>query len=343
MSTEMSQFEIQHEVALRSEHETVVNEFSKPALARRTASIYADFGRQFDKWREYNSYPLTIPVDPRIVIAWLTDLAAEGKSPGTIGIALAAVKYAHAQLGIVFEGGSAVANAMRHIRRRNVRVQDQAAPLTRSLLFEILRQPVVTMRDMRDMALLSMAYVFALRRDELATMDYGVLANGKSVLAITDETLAVTFHWSKTAQEGGEQVVIPRDANPRASAAILRWVREGRIEHGTPLMRGLTPRGQRVTETPITGDLVGRVIRQRVHEHYLMMGDSIEDATKKAEKFSGHSGRVGFVVSATEAGVPPENIAKITRHRPGSAMVRRYGSAADQVKTSPHKEAGVGL
>lgn len=343
MSTDLVKFDLQHDIALRSEHEDVVNAYSKPALTRRTADIYASFARQFDDWRRCNSYPSTIPVEPRIVIAWLADLAAAGRSPGTIGIALAAIKYAHTQLGLEFDGGAAVANAMRHIRRQNAKPQDQAAPLRQSLLVEILRQPVASMRDVRDMALLSMAYVFALRRDELATMDFGRLAAGKSVLDITEDALAVTFHWSKTAQEGGEQVVVPREANPRASGAILRWVREARIEPGTPLMRGLTPRGAHVTASPITGDLVGRVIRQRVHEHFLMIGDSIEDATKKSAGYSGHSGRVGFVVSATEAGVSPENIAKVTRHRPGSAMVRRYGAAADQMRTSPHKTEGVGV
>lgn len=343
MSNEITPVHTQQGVILRSEHDEVVNEFSKPALARRTREIYTSFGRQFDDWRKCNSYPTTIPVDPRVAIAWLTDLAKAGRPPGTIGIALAAIKYAHTQLGLEFDGGAAVANAMRHIRRGNTARQDQAAPLTHKLLSEILQRPVVNLLDVRDSCLLALAYVFALRRDELATIDHMQLGSGKSALIIEESAMTLTFHVSKTAQEGGEFVAVPTDANPRASGAIMRWVREAAITPGTPLMRQIAPHGRRITDKPITGDLVGRIIRSRVRDHYLMLGYSIEDAVKKSEPFSGHSGRVGFVVSAIEAGVSPEDIGKVTRHRPGSAMVRRYGAQSDQIRTSPHRIEGVGV
>jgi hypothetical protein len=343
MSNAITTVHTQQGVILRSEHDEIVNEFSKPALARRTQDIYTSFGLKFDNWRKCNSYPTTIPVDPRVAIAWLTDLAKDGLAPGTIGIALAAIKYAHTQLGLEFDGGAAVANAMRHIRRGNTEPQDQAAPLTHKLLSEILRRPTRNLLDVRDNALLSLAYVFALRRDELATMDYMQLGGGKSTLVVEGNAMTLIFHVSKTAQEGGEFVAVPTDANPRASGAILRWVREAGIEPGTSLLRRVAPHARRVTDGPIRGDLVGRVIRSRVREHYLSLGFSKEEAIKKAEPFSGHSGRVGFVVSATEAGVSPEDIGKVTRHRPGSAMVRRYGAKSDQIRTSPHKTEGVGL
>lgn len=344
MSSEVVAVSLQHDVILRPEHETIVNEYSKPALACRTREIYGDFARQFDAWRVCNSYPVTFPVEARVVIAWLTDLAVtEKRATGTIGIALAAIKYLHAQRGVPFDGGPAVANAMRHIRRGYRKPQDQAAPLTHDMLADILKFPISTPLDVRDNCLLSLAYIFALRRDELATMDYMQLGPGKSVLEIKPEVLSVTFHRSKTAQEGGEVVVVPRDANPWATGAILRWVREGDIKPGTPLMRQVRPRGHTVTDRPITGDLVGRVIRLRAHQFFLARGESEEAALAHAALFSGHSGRVGFVVSATNAGVHPEHIGLVTRHQPGSAMIRRYGAQAQQERNSPHRTKGVGV
>lgn len=344
MSNEITPVHTQQGVILRSEHDEIVNEFSKPALAGRTRDIYASFFEKFDKWRTCNSYPLTFPAEPRVVIAWLTDLATIDESAtGTIGIALAAIKYVHAQRGMVFDGGPAVANAMRHIRRGYSKPQDQAAALTHDMLADILKFPISTPLDVRDNCLLSLAYIFALRRDELATMDYMQLGPGKSILEIKPEVLSVTFRRSKTAQEGGEVVVVPREANPWATGAILRWVREGHIKPGTPLMRRVRPRGHKVTDQPITGDLVGRVIRRRAHQFFLARGDGEEKALERAALFSGHSGRVGFVVSATNAGVHPEHIGLVTRHQPGSAMIRRYGAQAEQERNAPHRTKGVGV
>jgi hypothetical protein len=342
MSTELTQLDMQHEVILHPGHEDIVNAFSKPALARRTAETYAGFARRFDEWRIRNSYPLTFPVEPRVVIAWLADLALAQKAPST-SVALAAIKYLHAQKGSIFDGGPAVANALRHIRRGSTNVPDQAEPLRQKLLVEILRRPIATPLDVRDNCLLSLGYIFALRREELASMDYMQLGAGRSVLDVGPEALTVTFVKSKTSQEGVETVAVPRDSNPRAAGAIMRWLREAGIEPGTPVLRQVRPRGHAVTDRSITGDLVSRVIRHRVAEHYLSLGNSEKDAAAKAALYSGHSARVGFVVSATEAGLNPERIGRVTRHRPGSAMVRRYSAKAEQIKHAPHNAEGVGL
>jgi hypothetical protein len=47
-----------------------------------------------------------------------------------------------------------------------------------------------------------------------------------------------------------------------------------------------------------------------------------------AERYSGHSGRVGFVVAAKEAGAADSDIASTTRHR-SLQMIKRYGEAAE--------------
>ena len=61
-----------------------------------------------------------------------------------------------------------------------------------------------------------------------------------------------------------------------------------------------------------------------------------------ADRFSGHSGRVGFVVAAKEAGAADSDIAATTRHK-SLHMIKRYGETADQRLRVPHRLCGVGL
>jgi len=65
-------------------------------------------------------------------------------------------------------------------------------------------------------------------------------------------------------------------------------------------------------------------------------------AERLASGFSGHSGRVGFVVAAKEAGAADTHIAATTRHK-SLQMIKRYGEAAEQRKCAPHQLKGVGL
>ena len=67
-----------------------------------------------------------------------------------------------------------------------------------------------------------------------------------------------------------------------------------------------------------------------------------DTAVLQANLYSGHSGRVGLYVSASEAGVAPQTLAALARHV-SLAMVRRYADRADMLKCAPHRAAGVGV
>ena len=79
-----------------------------------------------------------------------------------------------------------------------------------------------------------------------------------------------------------------------------------------------------------------------MHRHYRALGLADDAAHQLAAKFSGHSGRVGFIVSAREAGAADLSIAQATRHR-GTKMIVRYGEQASQLSTSPHRLKTVGV
>jgi hypothetical protein len=69
--------------------------------------------------------------------------------------------------------------------------------------------------------------------------------------------------------------------------------------------------------------------------YYLAAGTDQATAARLAARYSGHSGRVGFVVASKEAGANDSDVAATTRHR-SLEMIRRYGAAADQRQRATH-------
>jgi hypothetical protein len=79
-----------------------------------------------------------------------------------------------------------------------------------------------------------------------------------------------------------------------------------------------------------------------LRRYYVSTGTDDDVAKRLASRFSGHSGRVGFVVAAKEAGAADTDIAATTRHK-SLQMIKRYGETADQRRRAPHHLRGVGL
>jgi hypothetical protein len=92
----------------------------------------------------------------------------------------------------------------------------------------------------------------------------------------------------------------------------------------------------------ITADGVNRAIKAAIARYYLSTGAGADVAERLARRFSGHSGRVGFVVAAKEAGAADSDIAATTRHK-SLQMIKRYGETAEQRRRAPHRLPGVGL
>jgi hypothetical protein len=87
---------------------------------------------------------------------------------------------------------------------------------------------------------------------------------------------------------------------------------------------------------------VGSIIKRAMARHFQRMGLPAEDAVAQAKLFSGHSGRVGMYVTASEAGVGLQPLAALARHA-SLAIARRYSEQADMLKCAPHKAPGVGV
>lgn len=150
---------------------------------------------------------------------------------------------------------------------------------------------------------------------------------------MTDDGLELELLRSKGSQEAPVRIAVDRHHNPRAFAALERWIDHAKIAPGTPLFRRINPSGG--IGGRITGDGVSRAIKAALARYYRSTGADDETARRLAARYSGHSGRVGFVVSAKEAGAADTAIAAMTRHR-SLEMVRRYGEQAEQRRLAPH-------
>jgi galactitol-specific phosphotransferase system IIB component len=81
---------------------------------------------------------------------------------------------------------------------------------------------------------------------------------------------------------------------------------------------------------------VSVALKARIDRYLEASGYTHEAAVKAAAKFSGHSGRVGLYVSASEAGVAIEAVASLARHK-SLNVAQRYARKADQLRRAPSK------
>ena len=87
-----------------------------------------------------------------------------------------------------------------------------------------------------------------------------------------------------------------------------------------------------------------------MRRHYTaeMIGEGLdkkaarEEGERKAKGFTGHSGRVGVVVTAKEKGVADTSIMSLTRHK-STSMIAHYGKKEAKGLLSPLNTEGVGL
>ena len=334
-----------------------IGRFRAAARAPNTSRAYQTQLDNFAAWAKRRGLSPALPLAPAIVAAWITERAETGSTwlaaPGersarsdsrsTLMVALAAIKAAHAKLGARFDDRDpALREAIAGVSRVARNEQEQSAPLRSELVRELLAHASPhRLHDVRDAAMLAVLYVFALRRSELEGLDFNERGSGCGTLAITSTSIDLVLYNSKAAQNERVPISIPRLNNPRAVAAIERWLATGKIEPGTPLLRRLTPAGT-ITASRITGDGISRAIRAAVCRYYIGIGTPLARAKELAAQYSGHSGRIGFIVSAKERGAPDTSIASVTRHK-SMEMIKRYGQQAEQHAVAPHRIKGVGV
>ena len=233
---------------------------------------------------------------------------------------------------------------MKGIRKKFAAPQAQAEPLKPTMVRDILSllNGSDLAVDRRDAALIALLFAAALRRSEIAGLDYGQVADGDGYLQLTNEAVEITLLRSKARTEP-VTVKIPRAENPGLVAAFERWIATASVAEGEPLFRSIKKGGYiRHIRGRIQDGGVNVVLKGRVARYLQDCGYTPEAAAKEAAKYSGHSGRVGMYTAASEAGVAIDAVATLARHK-SLNVAQKYARNADQLKRAPSKNPALAI
>ena len=238
-------------------------------------------------------------------VADFVDAMAATRSPATVRRYVASIAVAHRAVGCGKTLASPVVRlALKRMHRCKGRRQGQAHALTWPLRQRLLEAAGERLIDVRNRALLAVAYDAMLRRSELADLQVADLLEEMQ----GDATLLVRR--SKTDGEGrGEIVYLAWDT----VALVRSWLERSGICDGR-LFRSVD-KGERLGE---------RLDPSQVPRIFKAMAGRAGLPEALVEGLSGHSARVGAAQDMIAAGIELPAILQAGRWRT-TTMVNRYG------------------
>jgi len=274
------------------------------ALVKRDAAMeaakrYAGKARSENTWRGYRAawacfcewcdevHLSALPATPQTVSMFIAAEADKGRATATLEHRLAAIRLAHLGAGHASPHNTlAVLEVLKGIRReRRGRPRFQRRPAAPAIDEELQAMVntlgTVSLRDLRDRALLLYGFATALRCSELVRLQVADIES-------REQGDVVTIGHSKGDQEGAGQTVaaLAVPGSPYCPvSALQRWLQVASIQAG-PLFRRIARNGA-VGEQPLSDKTVVRLIKRCAAQAGL-------DATR----YSGHSLRRGFLTSA---------------------------------------------
>jgi site-specific recombinase XerD len=214
-----------------------------------------------------------LPASPETVAAFIDAMAAS-KAPATVRRYVSSVATFHRAAAVANPcEAQAVKLALKRLHRERGRAQAQAAPLNDVLVARMLAAAGSALRDLRNKALLTVAYTTVARRSELVALRCEDLA------IESDGFGTVTIRRSKADQEGEGAIAA---VTPDAMRHLRAWIDAAGIETG-PLFRGVL-KGSRVAGALDAGD-VARIFKA--------MAEKAGLTVEEAKQISGHSTRIG--------------------------------------------------
>ena len=183
--------------------------------------------------------------------------------------------------------------AAKKLESRSGRIVKKSDPITLDILLKLLKSiGGRTMIAKRNRAIISFGFFSGgRRRSEIEAAEYRFLKENKG-------GYIYFLHRSKADQAGqGEMKLISK----KRAYPLKAWVKASGIKDGFLFRRIFAGR---VSERPISGQLVNNIIK-----------DHIEDIGLDPVDYSAHGLRRGFVTTCARAGVPITDIMQLTGHR----------------------------
>lgn len=253
----------------------------------------------------YRAYGGIIPSTPDVLAFYLAELSHTHR-PATISRRLAAIGKAHRLKGFNDPTKSELVKAtLRGIRRTLGTAQDEAKPLMRDDLYDLLAVMGERPKDIRDRALLLIGFAGGFRRSELVGLDWCDIEHVR-------QGMVITLRRSKTDQEGkGRKIGLPFARGRWCPVKALEAWQTVSTKTDGPIFSVLNRHGY-IGDKRLSGEAVSLIIKDR-----------LKAVGRDPLGYSGHSLRAGFATSAAMAGASTYKIRQQTGHA-SDAMLSRY-------------------
>lgn len=279
----------------------------KANRALNTVRAYASGWKYFQLWCSEAGRE-ALPTTPATVQDFISWCINEGFRLETVSVRMNAIIHYHAQAGLPSPVDQSVRAFLKNARRDRQEEPGGKLALTPAQLRKIVRRLDATPVDVRNRAMILLAFGSGSRRSEIARLK---LAN----VVFERDGVKLWIAKSKTDQEGkGRWTAANRGENPLTCPvrALRQWLAIRGDWEGALFVR-LTP-GYRVTR---------QALNSRGDTLYTALKAALEGIGEDARKFGAHSLRSGMVTAALEKGAAESAIMLRTGHTSLQTM-RRY-------------------
>jgi site-specific recombinase XerD len=265
-------------------------EYARHSQADETKRAYKRDWATFEAFCAERGF-MALLATPDVVDMFLVARAAT-IAPQSLGRALSAITYVHAQSGFVSPCESAIVKAKLAGVRRTKKVDvEKAEALSAERLAVVVDGLGTSLRDSRDRAMLLVGWAGALRRSEIVSIDHDDVGFG-------EQGVTIRLRQTKSSQDTVVSVDIPKAKNEAVCPvlALKAWLELSRITEG-PVFCGMR-KGDHLTDGRLSDRHVDGIIRRLAGPEY-----------------SGHSLRAGWCTAAGRAGALLADSMRHSRHK----------------------------
>jgi integrase len=253
--------------------------------------------------REYRLESL--PAAPKTVRAFVFECLGKGKKPATVRRYVSTIGRAHRASGVLDPTASAdVKLALKEMGRNSAARQKQARGLVWGEIEVFLSIEPRNLRDIRDRALVAVAYDTMCRREELVSL----LA--EDISQASDGSASILIRRSKTDTTGEGATAY---LSPLTMRLVTEWIRESGLRSGPLFVRVFGSSG---VGNALTAQNVMTILRK--------VGQWIGLKREQWEQISGHSARVGAAQDLLALNIDLSSVMQAGRWR-DTRMPMRYG------------------
>ena len=255
------------------------------AFAENTLRAYRSDFRQYEYWCAIKKQP-SLPATTDLIAEYVDFMATQNKS--------ATIRRRINSLGTIFRLSKnpdptkepEVVLALKRMHRQIGRHQEQATPLTRDILDQLLEQCGSNAKGHRDRVLLLLGYETMRRRSELCNFTF------EDLTRIPGRGDAIRLMRSKTDQEGASKLI---PISTPLNKLIKEWQDAYQLEG--VILRSVDRHGK--VGDKLNSGSIGAILNR--------LKASLRSDVNNCP-FSGHSFRVGAAIDLLEAGASLETI-----------------------------------